>query len=201
MIHTHGLINVPLLAQNPKLVFSVIDPGDLDEPVSDRNNSFVAPELVHVSRFAKSYRLHRDSDFPTHASICLHNSDIAERWFGFGSLARMWKLLASILEGASFDNSKRTTKENNRATENVMNFLLLPTIRKLLLERADAGDVQTCVAICEIVGVFLPQNEREKSSNAADATSIPDLPAELVREVRHNFDSFLFTFSPISSLK
>ena len=99
-----------IAAKSPKLLFSVIDPGDLDEPTPDvdsynkNNNITVAPELVHVSRFAKSYRLHRDGSFPTRSSLCLHNCQVAERWFGYGSLARMWKLLVTILDDAGFEN-------------------------------------------------------------------------------------------------
>ena len=69
-----------------------------------------------------------------------------------------------------------------------MSFLLFPTIKNVLLERANAGDVQTCVAICEVVGVFLPKNNQNNqqannpTSAADDATSIPDLSATLVRE-------------------
>lgn len=176
------------IAQNPQLVFSAIDPGDLNEPSSsenflNRNSIIVAPELVHVSRFAKSYRLRRDASFPTRCSLCLHNSDVAERWFGCGPLSRMWKLLASILDGAGIEHFSDLNDENKSTPKNVMSFLMFSTIRNLLLERADAGDVQTCVAICEVVGVFLPQNELKKSSQVSeDATTIPDLHVGLVRE-------------------
>lgn len=55
---------------------------------------------------------------------------------------------------------------------NVMNFAILPTIKSLLLERADAGDVQTCVALCEVLQVVEPDN----------GTRIPGLDLNLVRE-------------------
>mmetsp|Transcript_13167 Transcript_13167/g.31155 ORF Transcript_13167/g.31155 Transcript_13167/m.31155 type:complete len:233 (-) Transcript_13167:32-730(-) len=37
-----------------------------------------------------------------------------------------------------------------------MTYALLPTVRKLLLQRADAGDIQTCVVVSEIIDVIVP---------------------------------------------
>ena len=55
---------------------------------------------------------------------------------------------------------------------NVMQYAILPTIKSLLLERADAGDVQTCVALCEVLQVI----------QSDEQTRIPGLELNLVRE-------------------
>ena len=51
----------------------------------------------------------------------------------------------------------------------MMSFILYPTIGSLLFERADAGDVQTCVVLCEVMEVFM------KEKNNSIYVVVPDL--------------------------
>ena len=83
--------------------------------------------------------------------MCLHNGNVAEQ-LSCGSLARMWRAIASMLSGAGLDELPHQGVPNQAA--NVMQFVLLPTIKSVLEERAEAGDVQTCVAICEVLQVI-----------------------------------------------
>lgn len=152
----------------------MVDQGPLDEnglPSPDQEEEVicVAPEVVHLSRFASSYKLYPDEDCPTRVELCLHNGDVADD-LRCGSLARMWRSIASMLNGSGLDElpSKALTCQPS----NVMHFAILPTIKSLLLERADAGDVQTCVALCEVLQVVEPEN----------GTRLPGLELNLVRE-------------------
>jgi hypothetical protein len=154
-------------------VFNVVDQGDLDGsglPVKkDEEPVCVAPEVVHLSRFASSYKLYPDSRFPTRVDLCLHNGEVAED-LRCGPLARMWRTVASMLSGSGL--SELPMKGLSAQPANVMQFVILPTIKSLLLERADAGDVQTCVALCEVLQVIQPDEQ----------TRIPGLELNLVRE-------------------
>ena len=148
----------------------MVDRGDLDgaTPVPANERAIiVAPEVVHLSRFAKAYVLHPNSELPTRAHVCLHNGVVAET-LQSGHLARMWRTVAHILEGSGLDE----LPDRNAQPENAMQFVLLPTIKSLLLERADAGDVQTCVTLCEVLQVIEPN----------EMTRIPGLGLNLVRE-------------------
>jgi hypothetical protein len=155
------------------LVFNVIDQGDLDDelnPVEARNAMTIAPEVVHLSRFAESYQLYPDEQFRTRVSLCLHNASIAER-LKCGSLARMWRMVAALLKGSGMDR----LPPNGQKAANALQFALVPCVKKLLEERANAGDVQTCVALCEILQVL--QVESDEAS-----TCIPGLHIQMVRE-------------------
>lgn len=154
----------------PELVFNVVDRGDLEgsTPVLANERAItVAPEVVHLSRFAKAYKLRPNQELPTRVHLCLHNGMIAES-LQSGHLARMWKTVAHILEGSGLDE----LPDKSSQPANAMQFVLLPTIKSLLLERADAGDVQTCVALCEVLQVIEPN----------ETTRIPGLSLNLVRE-------------------
>ena len=164
--------------QTPELLFSVTDQGDLDEfgaPLDHSQNVAVAPEVQHLSRFADAYRFHTDADYPSKVDLCVHNSMVADG-LQFDSLAHMWRMLASILKGACVENLSQVG--HSPLPTNPMAFILLPTIHKLLLERADAGDVQSCVAICEVMGVVAPPS----ASGQQPKIIIPNLSIELVRE-------------------
>lgn len=157
----------------PKIVFNVIDRGDLDEesnPIEDdgRQAIVVAPEVVHLSRFASRYRLYPNDDCPSRVALCLHNADVAES-LSQSSLAHMWRMVGSMLESSGIDGLPDATSQQ---PENVMQFVILPTIKALLEERADAGDVQTCVAVSEILEVVRPDQ----------TVRIPELEVKLVRE-------------------
>lgn len=155
----------------PDLVFNVVDHGDLDSdalPISGDNSSIcVAPEVVHLSRFASSYKLYPDSRIPTRVELCLHNGEIAEK-LKCESLARIWRSVASMLSGSGLDELPK----KGAPVTNAMQFALLPTIKLLLIERAEAGDVQTCVALCEVLSVI----------KDGQSTQIPGLELQLVRE-------------------
>lgn len=125
--------------------------------------------MVHLSRFAGSYKLYPDSEYPTRVELCLHNGDVAED-LRCEPLARMWRSVASMLNGSGLDDLPSTGLSSDPS--NVMHFAILPTIKSLLLERADAGDVQTCVALCEVLQVVEPEG----------GTRIPGLELNLVRE-------------------
>lgn len=87
----------------PQLVFNVMEQGNLDEhryPVSPQSSTIcVAPEVGHLSRFAKSYQLYPDERCPTCVGLCLLNADVAER-LQCGPLSRMWRMRASLLRGS-----------------------------------------------------------------------------------------------------
>ena len=158
---------------SPKLVFNVIDQGDLDgdsKPVDSLSVETVASEVVHLSRFANSYKLYPDEVCLTRVSLCLHNADVAEK-LRCSTLARMWKMVAELLEGAKLDH----LPPKGAKLCNALQFALLPCVRQLLEDRAESGDVQTCVALCEILQVL--QVDSEKTT-----TCIPGLPVQLVRE-------------------
>ena len=154
----------------------MIDQGDLDDeakPTDAPNNSIiVAPEVVHLSRFADSYKVYRDAASPTGAALCLHNAGVAQK-LQRHSLVRMWKILATLLQGARVDRLPFDPTE----PMNAIRFALLPATKKMLEEQANVGNVQTCVAICEILQVF-PDEE----SGEGTTTRIPGLEVTLVRE-------------------
>lgn len=160
----------------PQLVFNVVDQGDLDEdgnPISPQSSSIsIAPEVLHFSRFADAYQLYPDEDCPTRVDLCLHNAAVAER-LKSGPLARMWRMLALLLKGSGLTE----LPDKNAPPQNAMQFALLPTLGKLLEERANAGDVQTCVAVCEVLQVIEPA-----SNGRTTSTRIPDLELNLIRE-------------------
>lgn len=154
----------------PDLVFNSVDHGVLDgaTPVAANKKAItVAPEVVHLSRFAKGYKLHPNGELPTRVSVCLHNGNFAES-LQCGHLARMWRTVAEMLEGTGLDELPKASSQ----PANVMQFVLLPTLKSLLFERGDAGDVQTCVILCEVLQVL----------QSDETTRIPGLSLNLVRE-------------------
>eukprot|EP00934_Nitzschia_sp_Nitz4_P001856 Nitzschia sp. Nitz4//scaffold43_size134323//5968//9728//NITZ4_003276-RA/size134323-augustus-gene-0.212-mRNA-1//1//CDS//3329551879//1856//frame0 len=166
--------DIRLPESTPELIFNVVDQGPLDAnglplPIDD-DIVCVAPEVVHLSRFASSYKLYPDSACPTRADLCIHNGAVADS-LRCGSLARMWVSIAGMLRGSGLDVLPVTTAP--QPPMNAMQFAIVPTVRALLLERAEAGDVQTCVAICEVLQVVEEAEER---------TRIPGLEINVVRE-------------------
>ena len=129
----------------------------------------IAPEVVHLSRFADMYKLYPHERIPTRVGLCLHNSEVAQKLRNT-QLARMWRSIASMLAGAGLD--ELPTKKESTQTKNVMQFAIFPTIQSLLIERAEAGDVQTCVAVCEVLQII----------QSDEITIIPGLELTLVRE-------------------
>jgi hypothetical protein len=159
---------------SPTLTFNVIDQGDLDDndnPVVNDESLTIAPEVVHLSRFANSYKLYPDDCFTTRVELCAHNATVAQR-LQRHALAHMWRTVASILKGANLDVlPPRGTRLNHP-----LQFALLPTMRALLEERGDAGDVQTCVALCELLQVL------DNADTESQETRVPGLELNLVRE-------------------
>ncbi|CAJ1936291.1 unnamed protein product [Cylindrotheca closterium] len=158
---------------SPELVFNVVDGGKLDSsglPINEDVEAIcIAPEVLHLSRFASSYQLYPDSELTARVDLCLHNAGIAEN-LRRDSLARMWRSIASMMQGAGLDELPKAG--TSIAPTNVMQFVLLPTVKSLLLERAEAGDVQTCVAVCEVLQVI----------DSDQNTKIPGLDITLLRE-------------------
>ena len=133
----------------PELHFNVIDQGTLDDdgqPVTTGSSITVAPEVVHFSRFANRNKFHLSNDLPTRVDLCLHNAFVAES-LQFEPLAEMWRMVAVVLDSSGADGLPDADSD----TDNVMQFVLVPTIRAILEERADAGDLQTCVSLCEVL--------------------------------------------------
>lgn len=139
-------------------------------PIEEEEDAVcVAPEVLHLSRFASSYRLYPNSEFATRVQLCLYNASVAEK-LRRDSLARVWRSIASMLQGSGLDELPKAG--TSIAPANAMQFVLLPTIKSLLLERAEDGDVQTCVAICEVLQVI----------DSDQTTRIPGLDISLLRE-------------------
>jgi hypothetical protein len=158
---------------SPKLVFNVVDQGDLDEmsnPVNidDNHSIIVSPEVVHLSRFASRYKLYPEEQYATRADLCLHNGNVAER-LSQSALAHMWRMLAFMLDSTGIDG---LLDKDSDVPINMMQYVMPNTIKALLEERAIAGDVQTCVALCEVLEIVKPDQ----------TVRIADLEIELVRE-------------------
>lgn len=156
---------------SPRIVFNFIDKGELD--VHDRpkhsgqEGILIAPEVLHLSRLADGYTLYPYGENTTKLSICHWNANVAED-LGRKALCQMWKMIAALLESSGTDGFP----EDHFHPSNLIQYSLFSTIKSLLDERANAGDVQTCVAICEVLQVL-----REDST-----TRIPGLEVNLVRE-------------------
>jgi hypothetical protein len=92
----------------PELLFTVVDRGDLDMDLTPIEAGgaqpiTVAPEVVHLSRFAAQYRLYIDEQCTSRVDLCLHNADVAERMRCSG-LAHMWRMVATLLYGSGSDS-------------------------------------------------------------------------------------------------
>jgi len=170
-------------ASSPELVFNIIDQGDLDpeskHPMEHDDGTeggvgdgaiTVAPEVVHLSRFAEQYVFYPDDVYQTRVEICLHNADVAEDLMCVDR-AHMWRMVASMLDSSGMDELPRPSLSATRPT-NPMQFVIQPTLKRLLEERADDGDVQTCVALCEVMQVIKPDQ----------TVCVPDLPISIIRE-------------------
>jgi len=164
-------------SDNLDLTFSTTDSGDLNSIGTKPKSGTVviAPEVVHLSRFADSYKLRKDSTSKTKAAMSRYNSNVA-RQLNCMALAQMWSMLASLLEGSGSEDLADANPKKG-FPRNAFSFALLPTLKKLLIERADAGDVQTCVVICEVMEVI-----PKKSPSANVTLAVPGLNLMLVRQ-------------------
>lgn len=109
----------------------------------------------------------------TKGDICRHNAGVA------GSLNRhtlksMWDTLAILLEGPDSDMLTNKRSKPNSA----LSFVLLNTVQNLLLQRADAGDLQTCVVLCEMLDVIVPPINTGDTAKSA----LPTIEIEAIRE-------------------
>ena len=187
--HNTGLVD-QLISRIPKdspeIHFNVVDQGDLDEdsnPIDDITDDYeqtkaivVAPEVVHLSRFAQRYKMYVDSECPTRMVLCQHNANIAES-LSQQELANMWRILCLCLESCIVsEKSVREVADDElfllSNSSGMIQFVFLPTLKRLLEERADAGDVQTCVVLCEVFEMI----------RTDQSVLIQDLEIEYVRE-------------------
>lgn len=161
---------------NSPLVFSITDSGDVED-LSKKNvpgNVDVAPELTHLSRFSELYATSIGGQFVTKADVCRHNASVAES-LQCKAIMQMWRTLATILDGSGLAGLPTSSSHSHL---NPMAYVLMPTLRKLLLQRADAGDVQTCVVLCEVMDVVIPP----AAAGGLAKSRIPNLNISLVRE-------------------
>jgi len=178
-------------SHTPKLVFSLLDynRNTTSQSVSDDSSQSranpIAPELLNIAYFAKNYDLRRNQRLSTKTALCASNSKIAQLRSGCGDLARMWKILETLLSGSGFEELSST--ESIPLTRTALGSVLWSTVCSLLLERAERADVQTCVAICEVFEILGPGESRDgelcsfivSKSNEAEQC---EMDIELVRE-------------------
>jgi WD repeat-containing protein 24 len=160
-----------LPCKESQILFSVVDQGDLDNrllPVGEgRESMVIGPELLHLSRFAERYRFYPDEHLPSRVELCMHNSQVAQS-LNSPALAQMWKMVASLLKFSKINS----LRDVSSPPKNVMQYSILPTIESLLEERANAGDVQTCVALCEVLEVL----------TSDQVIRLPSLEITIIRE-------------------
>jgi hypothetical protein len=186
IIAVHQKLNVPDLnnivncspsdlAQS-NLVFSITDQGNVEDlnNISQQASVDVASELTHFSRFSELYATKIGGECVSKADICRHNATIAEG-LNQKAITQMWKTLAAIIDGSGLDGLPTVAPITN---SNPMAHLLTPTLRNLLLQRADAGDVQTCVVLCEVMDVISPP----AAAGGSAKSWIANLDIALVRE-------------------
>jgi len=176
IMSVHQNINAGVSEGASNLVLTTTDQGDVDDLTKSQPSSTVniAPELTHLSRFSELYMTRIGSDYTTRADICRHNANFADG-LAQKSVTRMWMTLATILDGSELDGLPSSSSETY---SNLMANLLTPTLRKLLIQRADAGDVQSCVALCEVMDVISPPT----SAGGSAKSSLPNLNISLIRE-------------------
>ena len=166
----------PLDLSKSKLVFSITDQGDVDDlsKASLPATVDVAPELTHLSRFSELYVTTIGGEFASKADVCRHNANVA-KGLSQKALRQMWKTLATILDGSTLDGLPTSTSE---VLANPMANLLTPTLSRLLVQRANAGDVVTCVTLCEVMDVIAPPT----AAGGSAKSRIPNLSIALIRE-------------------
>jgi len=173
-----AIIRKRIPSERPSITFNEVDQGDLDQhgkPITASDALPVAPEVVHVSRFAAMYvltpSLSPDEYYPTRVHVCMHNADVA-RNLKVDDLAHMWEMIATMLQNAGIDSLADIHPDHQQNPNNVIQFAIVPTIQAILEDRANDGDVQTCVAVCEVLQVL----------KSDQTTRIPGLEIQLVRE-------------------
>jgi len=108
------------------------------------------------------------------ANVCRQNAAVAEG-LNQQAIVQMWKTLATILDGSGLNGLP--TKPSD-SYSNPMSFVLLPTLENILFQRADAGDVQSCVVLCEVMDVIIPP----ANAGGSAKSRIPNINISLIRE-------------------
>ena len=166
----------------PKLSFSIVDSGNLDQngmPLDNDDDAlYIAPEVLHMSRFARMYKMYPDEECTNRVELCRYNSKVAED-LKCRPLAHMWKTISSLLSNSGLE--ELSSIDPSRPT-NAFQFVIFRTVKSLLFERAEAGDVQTNVVLCEVLQVVDSSGER---------THIPGLDIKLIREWYLNYIDIL----------
>jgi len=154
--------------QSPALTFNVIDACVKDTfEAANRNTIVVAPEVLHISRFAKRYKYVVSEGYATRASLCQFNATVATN-LRLPQVADMWDLVAHLLE----DSRMEDLPDPSQTTDSALDFLVLPTIQAILEERSEAGDIQTCVTLCEVLRVVSKEGD----------VKVPGIEIERIRE-------------------
>eukprot|EP00586_Coscinodiscus_wailesii_P016091 CAMPEP_0172511608 /NCGR_PEP_ID=MMETSP1066-20121228/237693_1 /TAXON_ID=671091 /ORGANISM="Coscinodiscus wailesii, Strain CCMP2513" /LENGTH=314 /DNA_ID=CAMNT_0013291057 /DNA_START=54 /DNA_END=995 /DNA_ORIENTATION=- len=137
----------------------------------------ICPELVHLSRFAKAYILHTDTtttnnnsgvSLTTPSSLCQYNAKVVESWMGSCQLSQIWTKLGEylfLLSQQQEDDPSLHTSSSSGTDADTENHIM-QSIHSLLIETANSGDVQTCVAICEVMQILIPPPSSSSSSSA-----------------------------------
>lgn len=164
-----------------------MDYGEIDKkseyPISQVLDEIgISPEIVYLPRFAVRSKLRRGKSFPTKYSLCTYNSKVAYD-LNCEFHGRMWNMLATILESSESDDSHVAFSDSRTYfSNNTMTFILLPTVRSLLLEREEAGDIQSCVVLCEVMEVVPPQKTLVSGQRTFKNILSLDLDIDLVCE-------------------
>lgn len=179
--HDSGYPNIlqqRIPVNHPSITFNVVDQGELDaegqpSTAGDSGAMIIAPEVVHMSRFASMYVLYPSPEVPTRSQICIHNAEVAQKLLN-ENLAQMWQMIAALLERAEIDSlaDLDSTTTSGQNPKNPFRFAVCPTLHAILEDRANDGDVQTCVALCEVLEVVT----RDQTIR------VPNLEIQLVRE-------------------
>lgn len=168
--------STPANPSRSELVFSITDQGDAADLSGESlpASADVAPELTHLSRFSELYVTTTGSRFVKKSDVCRHNATVAEG-LNQKAITQMWNTLATLLDGSGLNVLPTSPSDSH---SNPMAFALTPTIRNLLLQRADAGDVQTCVVLCEVMDVIIAPS----AAGSPAKSRIPNLAILTVRE-------------------
>ena len=159
-----------------RLVFSITDQGDAEDlsKASSPGVVEIASELTHFSRLSEHYITKPEGDCKTKAAMCRYNAAVA-KGLNRKAITQMWKTLATIMDGSGLDGLPANLSDSH---SNPMAYLLTATVQNLLLQRADAGDVQTCVVLCEAMDVIVPPDV----VGGAAKSSIPNISMNMIRE-------------------
>jgi len=118
---------------------------DSDEKDALEGGGGLAPELRNIRFFDEHYKTAAREGKSSPSAHCSYNGTIAQSR-GCNKLAKMWNILASLAELGEDSSLRQEVFES--------------TV-EVLVERANAGDVQSCVFIWEVFSGF-KEEEKEK---------------------------------------